>query len=206
MKKICYLLLILAVLLMFSACESSGDGAIRQSDSYTTGVAGSVSEEDASTDFYYSGTHDDASNADLYTKAPVAPKAAEQPTSAPTQTVNTGTYNYAKHMGTWYFTNYTDFTKEDLKLMTVTDVGNNRTKIVWEGLTDEITFISDDYAVGEPGGLFLEGNKTYRIEYDFYDYSQNGEEQLHVTPVNIETGVPSQGSGGYRTIDDFFNW
>ena len=131
---------------------------------------------------------------------------------------NTDTYNYKKHLGTWYYTQFSDPEPSDFKPLTITDKGNNKAEIKWyDGSIEEITFISDNVAHGNtsiseycavkvPSGL-SEQRKNVPV-VNVYDFTPvKGEESMYVCMRTTDTDrlVVAQWQSAVRSVDDVFS-
>ena len=109
---------------------------------------------------------------------------------------------FSEHMGTWYYTPFTDYERKDIMQVEITAVGENEAKINYsDGSTDYITFTSENTSEGYDSDSQARG---LTILYEFKD--ENGKEHLNITATFSSTGeiAAQPGPGMYRSVDDFF--
>lgn len=112
---------------------------------------------------------------------------------------------FSEHMGTWYYTSYTDYRREDITKVEITAVGADEAKIEYsDGSTEYITFKSENIAEGYDYNSDPNVLRSITIRYEFKN--EHGKEHIEITPTFSDTGEVSAqpGPGMYRSIDDFF--
>lgn len=128
------------------------------------------------------------------------------------------TYDYKKHLGTWYYTPFSDPEPSDFKPLAITDKGNNKAEISWyDGTIEQIIFISDNVAHGErsiseycsvevPSGI-SEQRKNVPI-VNVYDFTPlNGNESMYVCQRTTDTDrlVIAEWQRAVRNVDNVFS-
>lgn len=131
---------------------------------------------------------------------------------------NTDTYNYKNHLGTWYYTRFSDPEQDDFEPLTITDKGNNKAEIKWyDGSIEEITFISDNVAHGNtsiseycavevPGGLSEERKNVPVV--NVYDFTPvNDKESMYVCARTTDTDrlVVAEWQSAVRSVEEVFS-
>lgn len=131
---------------------------------------------------------------------------------------NTDTYNYKNHLGTWYYTRFSDPEPDDFEPLTITDKSNNKAEIKWsDGSIEEITFISDNVAHGNtsiseycavevPTGL-SEQRKNVPV-VNVYDFTPvKGEESMYVCMRTTDTDrlVVAEWQSAVRSVEEVFS-
>lgn len=129
--------------------------------------------------------------------------------------ISGSSYDYKDHLGTWYFTQYSDPQPSDYKPLTITDKGDNKAEILWDdGSREQITFISDDVARGDtsnldycavevPSGL-SEQRKNVPV-VNIYDFTPiKGEESMYVCMRTTDTDrlVIAEWQSAVRSVND----
>ncbi len=110
-------------------------------------------------------------------------------------------YDYSKHLGTWYYAGNSD--DVDVQPLIITDNGNNSATIEWSyGETTQIKFISDNIAEGDNFEADTSvGRIIAKTQYIFED---GGTPEIKIQSVNADTGaVIAQPHSAYRSKSDF---
>ena len=120
---------------------------------------------------------------------------------------NIALIDYSEHMGTWYYTPYTDYQEEDINQIKIETSKNNEAIITWaDNTTERIIFVSENVAEGPlHATIDSQGNpRELKTSYIFsltIDGKETFERALNYADNN---DVAGESSCGYRSVDDFF--